>query len=59
MGRIVLHIQREVTWDLHSDFAKGPATKAAKINLYGLGLFNGHDMQVLIQRFGGLRSRSM
>ena len=49
---MVLHIPREVTWALHSDFAKRPATKAAKINLDGFRLFNGHDTQVLIQRFG-------
>lgn len=59
MAGIVLHIPREVTWALHSDFAKRPATKAAKINLDGFRLFNGHDTQELIQRFGGLRSRSM
>ena len=59
MAGIVLHIPREVTWALHSDFAKRPATKAAKIDLDGFCLFNGHDTQVLIQRFGGLRSRSM
>ena len=33
MAGIVLHIPREVPWALHSDFAKRPATKAAKINL--------------------------
>ena len=46
MAGIVLHIPREVTWALHSDFAKRPATKAAKINLDGFRLFNGHDTQV-------------
>ena len=59
MAGIVFHIPCEVTWALHSDFAKRPATKAAKINLDGFGLFNGHDTQVLIQRFWRLRSRSM
>lgn len=59
MAGIVLHIPREVTRTLHSDFTERPSTKTAKINLNGFGLFNGHDTQVLIQRFWGLRSRSM
>ena len=59
MAGIVLHIPREVARTLHSDFTERPSTKTAKINLNGFGLFNGHDTQVLIQRFWGLRSRSM